>query len=157
MRAGSRRAARGFTYLWLLAAMAVVGIAMAAVGPVWATQAQREREAELIRVGEAYARAIEHYRAMTPRGASPSPRSVDDLLADPRFAAPVRHLRSAYTDPLQPGRPLEPVLDATGGLAGVRSTSTLEPLLRVAWTDGTHTLAPAPRYCDWQFLAQISP
>lgn len=156
MRAGSRRA-RGFTYLWLLAALAVIGVAMAAVGPLWAQQAQREREDELIRVGIAYAKAIEHYRALTPPGAPTSPREVSELLLDPRFASPVRHLRAAYADPMDPGQPMQPILDTAGGLVGVRSGSALEPLRRIAWTDGRHTLEPASRYQDWQFIAQVSP
>ena len=64
MRAGSARmhaGQAGFTYLWLLAAMAVLAIGMAIAGPMWARQAQRERESELLRVGAAYATAIEHY------------------------------------------------------------------------------------------------
>jgi len=156
MRAGSRRQ-RGFTYLWLLAALAVLGVAMAAVGPLWATAAQRERESELIRVGVAYAQAIEHYRALTPAGMPALPHDVSELLLDPRFPFTVRHLRAAYTDPMQPGQPLEPVRDAAGGLRGVRSTSTLAPLRQVAWSDGRHTIAPAPQIRDWQFLADLTP
>jgi hypothetical protein len=39
----------------------------------------------------------------------------------------------------------------------VRSASTLEPLRRVAWTDGRHTIEPASSYRDWPFLAHASP
>lgn len=156
MRAGSR-AERGFTYLWLLAALAVLGVAMAAVGPLWAQSAQRDREADLIRVGMAYARAIEHFEALTPPGGQALPRNVDELLLDPRFPFPVRHLRTAYLDPMDPGQPMQPIFDTAGGLRGVRSGSALEPLRRVAWTDGRHTIEPAARYQDWQFLAQTSP
>ena len=162
MRAGSapgpaRQA--GFTYLWLLAMLAVVAIGMAVVGPMWARQVQREREAELLRVGVAYATAIEHYYRMPAGGTRQLPRSVDDLLLDPRFPTPVRHLRSAYTDPLQPGSAIELVRTPSGEIRGVASGSLETPLRQTAWTDGRHSLpvaTPATRYRDWQFLADLS-
>jgi type II secretory pathway pseudopilin PulG len=158
MRAGdgARRAQAGFTYLWLLAALAVLGIGMAAAGPLWAMQAQREREAELMHVGVACAQAIERYWRLSPPGARQLPRSVDDLLLDPRFPTPVRHLRTAYGDPMQPGQPLEWIRGPDGGLRGVASTSERQPLRQVPWTDGRHTLEPASRYRDWQFLADLT-
>jgi len=156
MRTGRHRQA-GFTYLWLLAALAVLGLFMAVIGPMWATQAQREREAELLRVGTAYAQAIERYYAMSPGGAKTMPARIDSLLLDPRFTTPVHHLRAAYPDPIDPSRAMEPILGAGGELIGVRSTSDLAPLRRVEWTDGRHAVAPAAHYRDWQFLAQTTP
>lgn len=156
MRAGRHRQA-GFTYLWLLAALAVLGLFLAVVGPMWATQAQREREAELLRVGTAYAQAIERYYAMSPGGVKTMPARIDDLLLDPRFATPVRHLRVAYLDPIDPSRAMAPIVGAGGQLIGVRSTSDLAPLRRVEWTDGRHVVEPAAHYRDWQFLAQTTP
>lgn len=156
MRAGKRRQA-GFTYLWLLAALAVLGLFLAVVGPMWATQAQREREAQLLRVGTAYAQAIERYYAMSPGGAKTMPARIDDLLLDPRFTTPVRHLRAAYLDPIGPVRAMEPILGAGGQLIGVHSASDLAPLRQVEWTDGRHVIAPAAHYRDWQFLALTTP
>lgn len=162
MRAGSARmhaGQAGFTYLWLLAAMAVLAIGMAIAGPMWARQAQRERESELLRVGAAYATAIEHYYRTPAGGTRQLPRSVDDLLLDRRFPTPVRHLRSAYTDPLQPGTALELLRAPSGEIRGVASSSLDAPIRQTAWTDGRHTLpaaTPATRYRDWQFLADIS-
>jgi len=155
MRAGSCRQA-GFTYIWLLAALAILGLFLAVVGPMWATQAQREREGELLRVGTAYAKAIERYYAMSPGGVKTLPKRVDDLLLDPRFAAPVRHLRTAYPDPIDPSHAMEPILDASGQWLGVHSTSTTTPLRQVEWTDGHHVIAPAAHYKDWQFLARLT-
>jgi type II secretory pathway pseudopilin PulG len=159
MRPGDRPVAGregGFTLLWLLAAMAVIGAGMAVVGPLWAREAQRDREARLLRVGMAYAQAVEHYARISPAGVRQWPNSVDDLLLDPRFPTPVRHLRAAYTDPMQPGRPFELLRGPDGGLRGVASTSELAPLRQTAWTDGHHSLPPASRYRDWQFLADPS-
>lgn len=162
MRTGSARVRTrqaGFTYLWLLAAMTVVAIGMAIVGPMWARQAQREHEAELLRVGTAYATAIEHYYRMPSNGTRQLPRSVDDLLLDRRFPAPVRHLRTAYTDPMQPGLALELVRAPSGEIRGVASSSLDSPIRQTAWSDGRHSLpatTPSTRYRDWQFLADLS-
>lgn len=162
MRAGRRLhgdGQGGFTYLWLLAALAVLAIGMAVVGPMWAQQAQREREAELIRVGTAYVNAIEHYHRMPAGGARQLPRTVDDLLLDSRFPTPVRHLRAAYTDPMQPGQTLELLRGPTGEIRGVASSSLETPIRQTAWSDGHHSLpvtTPTTRYRDWQFLADIS-
>jgi type II secretory pathway pseudopilin PulG len=162
MRAGSARVPAGqagFTYLWLLAAIAVLAIGMSIIGPQWARQTQRDREAELLRVGAAYATAIEHYYRMPAGGARQLPRSVDDLLLDRRFTTPVRHLRSAYTDPLQPGLALELVRTPAGEIRGIASSSLESPIRQTAWSDGRHTLpatTPSTRYRDWQFLADLS-
>lgn len=162
MRAGSARVPvrqAGFTYIWLLAAIAVLAIGMATVGPLWARRAQRDREAELLRVGAAYAAAIEHYYRTSAGGTRQLPRSVDDLLLDSRFPTPVRHLRVAYTDPLQPGIAMELLRAPSGEIRGVASSSLEAPIRQTAWSDGRHTLpvtTPSTRYRDWQFLADLS-
>ena len=157
MRSGSSGPAhqRGFTYIGLLIAMAVIGLGMSIVGPLWARQTQREREAELLRIGPACARAIEHYYRLSPPGAEKLPPSVDELLQDSRFPTPIRHLRKAYTDPMQPGQPLNWLRNAKGELVGVASASHQEPLRQVAWTDGHYEIAPAAHYDEWHFLAEI--
>ncbi|MET0384110.1 MAG: type II secretion system protein [Burkholderiaceae bacterium] len=153
-----RRREAGFTYLWLLAAVAALEVGLSLIATVWAVQVQRAHEAELLRVGTAYARAIEHYYAMLPPGQRRLPRRVDDLLVDPRFTRTVRHLRAAYPDPLLPGRPMTLVRGPDGALLGVASGSDAAPLRQAPWTDGRHSLpaaGPATRYRDWQFLADL--
>ena len=65
MRSGERTA-RGFTYVWMLAALVIFSIGLAVVGPLWADQAKREREQDLLRVGQLYAQAIASYYAASP-------------------------------------------------------------------------------------------
>ena len=48
----------GFTYVGLLIAVAVLGVGLAAVGQVWSTAAAREKERELLFVGNQYRAAI---------------------------------------------------------------------------------------------------
>lgn len=157
MRAG-RRALRpgGFTLVWVLAAVAVLGVGMAVAGPQWAQDAQRQREQELLHVGTAYARAIEHFYYSAPPAGRRLPRTVDELLLDPRSPTPVRHLREAYTDPVQAGAQLRTLSGPDGGILGVASTSDRAPLRQAPWTDGHFTIMPGASYSDWRFVADLS-
>jgi type II secretory pathway pseudopilin PulG len=155
------RRSRGFTYLWLLFALALGGVALAALGELETTRQQREREAELRFRGEAIAVALARYAEATPAGQLPLPQSLQELLADPRFPAPRRHLRELYADPFT-GRPdWELVMaeavpagaDGAGGaaatparpgIAGVRSRSERRLF---AERDGRRKAA------DWVFMS----
>jgi type II secretory pathway pseudopilin PulG len=140
-----RRSDHGFTFVWALAAVAVVSASLAATGPMWADQAQREREQDLIRIGSLYAEAITSYAQASPGSVKQYPASIDELLLDTRHLALRRHLRAAYTDPMQPSRPWGLVRDAQGRIRGVFSTSTARP-----FTEQPGVM----RYADWMFLAQ---
>jgi type II secretory pathway pseudopilin PulG len=158
MRRGERRdkqraGQRGFTYVWLLALVAVVGVGLAAVGPLWAEEAKREQEAELLRVGQLYAEAIARYHRMSPGSVRRYPERLEDLLVDTRFVGTVRHLRSLYADPVTRGQPWALLRAADGGIQGIASQSTEPPLRTTAVELGSVRLTPAQRYSDWQFIA----
>jgi len=122
-----------------------------AVGPLWAQQrsasASRADRVALPR------QAIEHFRALTPPARPPRRAHVAELLLDPRFTTPVRHLRAAYT------------IDGAG--PAMQPISTRRRL--VACT-AAHARAAAPRRVDdgripssphplpgLQFIARTSP
>lgn len=158
MRSGSARRtgmtprARGFTYVMLLAAVALAGLALAALGPMWAEQSQREREQELLRVGQAYARAIASYYNHAPSGAIRYPQRLSDLLHDTRAPAVRRHLRRLYPDPLDPQRAWGLVRAEGGGIAGVFSEDARRPWRRGAFTTAIVDLpAEADDYSEWKF------
>src|SRR5947207_15425455 len=88
---------RGFTYLTVLFIVAGITAGLALVGEVWETAAKREKETELLFVGNEYRKAITRYYLA---GLNQYPRSVEDLLKDQRKAGTVRHLRRNYTDPI---------------------------------------------------------
>src|ERR1700676_1429118 len=87
--------AAGFTYIGLLIAIVILGVALSAVGVVWRTQAQREREQELLFIGHDFERAIASYY----RASRQFPQEIDDLLEDKRGTEPAHHLRRFYNDP----------------------------------------------------------
>ena len=75
----------------LLVSIGVLMVIMSVAMPVWRTQAQREKEAELIFRGEQYARAVNLYtRKMGPGNFPPS----IDVLVQQHF------LRKKYKDPM---------------------------------------------------------
>ena len=150
-------AQRGFTYLAVLAMLALLGIALAAVGTRWADRAQREREQELLRVGRLYAQAILAYHHGSPGSDKTWPKSIDDLQLDPRMLGTVRYLRAPYTDPMTPGQPFGLVRAADDTIHGVYSTSTATPFRQGIVDLGVVVLSPAQHYSDWQFIPKADP
>ena len=71
----ARARQRGFTYVLLLFIVAACGVAAATLGTRWQTQAQREREAELVFRGMQLQDALQRYHDQTPDG---QPRQMGD-------------------------------------------------------------------------------
>jgi len=122
MHPGSRQG--GFTYLLALVAVTAVGIAAAATAEIWSTTRQREKEAELIWVGNQFRQAIGVYYERSPGAIKQYPHTLEDLLEDRRYISIQRYLRRIYTDPLTGQADWIPIQGAGGGIAGIRSAST---------------------------------
>ena len=122
----------GFTYMGLLMVVALAGISMAGVGIVWHQDAQREREKELLFIGQAYRNAIGSYYENSPSTAKQFPQTLQDLILDTRFPSVKRHIRQLYADPfardkdwnfvLQQGKIIG-VVSVTGGFTGGSTTA----------------------------------
>lgn len=148
--------ARGFTYVWALAAVALLSVGLSVVGPMWADQARRDREQELLRVGSLYAQAIADYYVLTPGTAKQFPTRLEELLQDDRFWGTRRHLRKLYPDPMQPQRPWGVLRGADGRITGVFSQDTAQPFLQAPVTMGVVQLGVAAQYQQWQFRPMAS-
>ena len=94
------RLENGFVYLWALFAVTLAGIVMAGTGQIWQTKSQREKETELLYVGDQFHKAIMSYHSGSPGGARQYPQSLEDLLQDNRTPVIKRHLRKIYLDPI---------------------------------------------------------
>lgn len=158
MRPGSAGAGQGgFTYVAMLFALAMFGIGLAAVGESWSAATQREREEELIQVGQAYVRAIAAYHAQAPGSVKAYPETLQELVEDRRFVGVRRHLRKIYRDPVGRGAEWGLVKAADGGIAGVYSLSQKPTLRRQPLLlPGAQPLVGA-RYADWKFVAAAAP
>ena len=90
------RLENGFVYLWALFAVVLAGIVMAGTGQMWQTKSQRDKEAELMFIGEEFRKAIMSYH----NSAKQYPDSLEDLLKDERSPNIKRHIRKIYLDPI---------------------------------------------------------
>lgn len=142
---------RGFTYLGLMLLIAIFGIGLAAAGTVWHTEVQREKERELLFVGEQYARAIGSYYESTPTGIKQYPASLEDLLQDPRFPEMQRHLRKLYRDPITDSEQWG-LIKEQGRLAGVYSLASQQPLKKAGFPAAWAAFADATNYAEWKFI-----
>ena len=152
MSAG-RRSQGGFTYLVLLAVIAVSGAALAAMGELASHAQQREKEAELLFVGDQYRDAIRSYYERSPGGAKRYPQSLEDMLQDARVPTVQRHLRRLYRDPVS-GQPNWGLVQAPeGGIMGVYSLSEQPPLKTggFAQADQAFEAPGIEKYSDWKF------
>ena len=92
-----RSTQRGFVYLWALYTVVLAGIAMAGAAHVWQARSQREKEAELMFIGEQFRMAIKSYQST---GTKQYPKTLEELIEDKRTPNVVRHLRKMYVDPI---------------------------------------------------------
>lgn len=151
MRRGDAHREQGFTLVAVLLLLALIGLGLAAVGPAWSVQGQREREDELLRIGAVYAQAIADYRDRSPGSAKAYPDELSWLVNDTRFIGITRHMRKLYADPMNPGQPWGLVKDEAGHIVGVYSLSDKTPLRQQRMDLGGLQLEVAERYSDWKF------
>jgi type II secretory pathway pseudopilin PulG len=140
---------RGFTYLTILFAVALMGIGLALTGEVWHTAALRDKEAQLLYAGSQYRRAIERYYL---GGLRQYPRSLEDLLKDPRKPNTERYLRKLYFDPLTGSPEWGIVKGPDGGIMGVYSLSELKPIKSAGFDLRNRAFEGAAKYSDWKFV-----
>lgn len=155
IKTGRRAAApavpqQGLVYLLVLFVMALLGVGMAAVGPLWQFEQRREREQELLYLGEQYRRAIQLYYQSSPGPVKKYPKTLDELLTDNRYLTPRHYLRQRYRDPIT-GNDWAVVTAPGGGAMGVYSSSELEPIRRQAFPSA------AKSYQDWKFIYLPNP
>jgi type II secretory pathway pseudopilin PulG len=140
---------RGFTYLTVLFLVAMMAGGLALAGEVWHTSAMREKEADLLHVGNEYRKAIERYYLS---GTRQYPKNLADLVKDPRQPGTVRHLRRLYPDPITGKDEWGLVKADDGGIAGVYSTSEAAPLKTGGFALRDASFEGKAKYADWQFV-----
>lgn len=142
----------GFTYLGLLFAVALAGIVLAATGVLWSTERQRERERELLAVGDEFRRAIGSYYERSPGTVKRYPAKLEDLTKDNRFITVQRHLRQVYRDPVTGNADWGVIPAPEGGIMGVHSISTAEPIKQGNFPLRWSEFEGKRSYADWRFV-----
>jgi type II secretory pathway pseudopilin PulG len=120
---GSMKRQRGFTYLWLLVAIAILGIGLLAVSEVWVSSVRRQKTEQLNWVGGQFVTAIGSYYQSTPGAVKTYPVTLQDLVEDRRFPTMRRHLRSIYLNPVTGKMDWKLVLAPDGRIRGVQTTA----------------------------------
>ena len=150
---------RGFTYLLVLLFVALAASGLAALGDVWVTTRQRDREAELLFAGDAFRQAIAYYYEGTPGTLKQFPATLEQLMKDPRFPDTRHHLRKLYTDPMTGTTDWVLIKAPAGGIMGVASASDRPPMKRSdfrganrVFQDQAARLKEKLRYRDWEFV-----
>ena len=146
------RAQSGFTYIGLLLFIAIMGAALAGTGVLYRTQVQREKEKELLFVGDQFRRAITLYYEKSPGADKRYPKALDDLLRDNRYPGVQRYLRRVYVDPVTGSTEWGLVRAADGGISGVHSLSETTPMKTGKFPSVYEQFTGKTRYADWQFV-----
>jgi type II secretory pathway pseudopilin PulG len=132
-RMASRSGQRGVVLLALLVALALLAIGLMNAVDGWRMSRQRDREKELLFVGDQYRQAIRRYYSAAPRGGQRGfPTSLEVLLEDDRFPTPVHHLRRDR-------------------IVGVYSLSEAAPIKQAGFSPGHQAFKDAASYKDWVF------
>jgi hypothetical protein len=140
MSSGERQG--GFTYLAALLLVAVTGAGLVSAVELWSHARQREKEAELLWIGEQFRQAIGLYYQRSPGAIKRYPEKLEDLLEDKRHLTIARYLRRVYVDPMTGKAEWGLVKAPGGGIMGVHSLSRVEPIRR---------FEGAESYLNWRF------
>lgn len=155
--AGSAHGAQaGFAYLALLILIAIIGVAAAASAELGSIYQRRMAEKELLFVGGEYQRAFLSYSSGTPLGQPTAPHALEDLLHDPRYPNPVRHLRKLYADPMT-GKVDWVLVRAIDGqsIVGIHSASKAHPIQIAQFPDEFQGFEDKRSYVQWVFVARL--
>jgi type II secretory pathway pseudopilin PulG len=142
----------GFTYLALLFAVLVMGVMLGLAADVWHTTRLRERERELLYVGNEFRVALNRYYANSPGGQRHFPQNLGDLVLDPRYPdVPHRYLRRIYADPITGTTNWGEQRSLAGEIVGVYSRSEDQPLKTSGFRERDKTFEGKTAYSDWVF------
>jgi type II secretory pathway pseudopilin PulG len=148
---GKPRRQCGVMLLALLIFLSILGLAVTKTSEVWSTSMHREREQELLFVGEQYRKAIERYYNASPGSNKVLPPSIEQLLQDDRFPKPQRHLRNPYPDPMAGGDGWG-VLKQGSRIIGLYSQSDKKPMKKSGFDVRYAEFSAAESYREWRFM-----
>ena len=146
------RRAGGFTFIWVLLMVAMMGLGLTVIAELDSTAVQRDREAELLAIGRQFRSAIGRYvQAQGGTGqANAYPATLDDLLQDARVPGIRRHLRKIFVDPMT-GKAEWGLVMMGGRIVGVHSLSERMPVKQDGFEPEDMTFRGKTRYSEWVF------
>jgi type II secretory pathway pseudopilin PulG len=142
---------RGVVLLGLVVLLALGGLAALQFGQSAHDARLRDKEAQLLWIGQQFRQALASYYLASPGPAKHLPVRLEDLLRDNRFPQPVRHLRRLYADPIQPDMPWG-VLKRGNQIIGLYSQADGTPFRTTNLGPGLEAAEGARSYADWRFM-----
>lgn len=142
----------GFTYLVALFLVAILSLLSLMAVESWKTAEQREKEKQLLFVGEQYRHAIQIYYELSPGSVKKYPAELTDLLLDKRATRIIRPLRQLFSDPMNSNAQWGIVEAPDGGVMGVYSLSTATPIKQGGFLAEQVEFTGQSHYQDWKFI-----
>lgn len=146
-------AQHGFAYVLLLVAVAVISLFASSGLSAGSQMARSNAEQSLLAMGGEFEIALRSYARLgntSPAGPS-GPKTLEELLRDPRFPGLRRHLRQVYADPLTGKANWGLVTDPAGFIVAVYSLAEGTPIQQSGFPPGQAHFAGAKSYADWTF------
>lgn len=143
---------QGFTYLGLLFFIALMGVTLALTGVVWHTAQQREKERELLFIGNQFRQAIAAYYNSPSGSVKQFPKELNELLKDSRQLATTRYLRQVYRDPFTGKANWGLIKSRDDRIMGVYSLSEDEPIKQSNFREADKELEGKMHYTEWRFV-----
>jgi type II secretory pathway pseudopilin PulG len=142
----------GYTYVGVLFIIATIGLTLSLASTLWSFAQQREKERELLFVGNQFRKAIQQYYVKTPGFVKTFPPNLEALLEDNRFVTTQRYLRKIYLDPMTNTAEWGLINSPQGGIMGVYSMSDDKPIKQDGFAEVNNQLANRKHYSEWQFF-----
>lgn len=153
MRNGNSPVAnRGFILLGMLCLLVISGYILTQASAKWSDVVKREREQELLKVGDTIRKAIGSYYNATPGVVKQYPPTLEALLYDDRFPSPKRHIRKLYIDPVTQREGWGIVVAPNGGVMGVNSLSGEKPFKQKNFRPIYQDFEDKDYYGQWYFV-----
>lgn len=147
----------GVTYLAVLFLVGAMGVIWAAIGGIWSTANQREKERELLLIGAQFREAIGQYYEGSPGVLKRYPGRLEDLMKDERQPGTQRYLRKLFFDPMTRSNKWGLVMSPMGGIMGVHSLSDAPPIKSANFQDADSDLLGKTKYSEWFFVYRPAP
>jgi len=142
----------GFAYMALLVVIFASSLALSVALPDKYQQAKRERETQLLFVGQQYANAIRSFYENPYVSIKRYPDTLDELLVDNRTAVPRHHLRQLYRDPITGSKEWGVLRNEEDQIIGVFSLSKDTPLRTNFGLETMVGIAAGDKYEDIKFV-----
>ena len=145
---------KGYTYFGVLFVVVLIGLALSGASMIWQFQVQRQKEQQLLFIGNQYTQAIASYYHAAPGGIKHYPKTIAELLRDPRYPNIKRHLRKPWLDPFTMKSDWVLIRTKQGGIAGIFSLARGTPIKQARFGNEVldRLLSGKTSYQQWKFI-----